>query len=64
MYKDKPLVFLDLPQEIFDAEKSGVSKSRPAEAKVIMDEVVKVLKKDPNKSIGIITFYRKKKASK
>jgi superfamily I DNA and/or RNA helicase len=59
MYKDKPLVFLDLPQEIFDAEKSGVSKSRPAEAKVIMDEVVKVLKKDPNKSIGIITFYRK-----
>ena len=45
MYKDKPLVFLDLPQETFDAEKSGVSKSRPAEAKVIMDEVVKVLKK-------------------
>ena len=59
MYKDKPLVFLDLPQATFDAEKSGVSKSRPAEAKVIMDEVVKVLKKDPNKSIGIITFYRK-----
>ena len=59
MYKDKPLVFLDLPQAIFDAEKSGVSKSRPAEAKVIMDEVVKILKKDPNKSIGIITFYRK-----
>ena len=59
MYKDKPLVFIDLPQETFDAEKSGVSKSRPAEAKVIMDEVVKVLKKDPNKSIGIITFYRK-----
>lgn len=59
MYKDKPLVFLDLPQATFDAEKSGVSKSRPAEAEVIMDEVVKVLKKDPNKSIGIITFYRK-----
>lgn len=59
MYQDKPLVFLDMPQATFDAEKSGVSKSRPAEAKVIMDEVVKVLKKDPNKSIGIITFYRK-----
>lgn len=59
MYKDKPLVFLDMPQATFDAEKSGVSKSRPAEAKIIMDEVVKVLKKDPNKSVGIITFYRK-----
>lgn len=59
MYKDKPLVFLDMPQATFDAEKSGVSKSRPAEAKIIMEEVVKVLKKDPNKSVGIITFYRK-----
>lgn len=59
MYNDKPLVFLDMPQATFDAEKSGVSKSRPAEAKVIMDEVVKVLNKDPNKSVGIITFYRK-----
>ncbi len=59
MYQDKPLVFLDMPQATFDAEKSGISKSRPAEAKLIMDEVSKVLKKDPNKSIGIITFYRK-----
>lgn len=59
MYNEKPLVFLDMPQATFEAEKSGQSKSRPAEAKVIMDEVVKVLKKDPEKSVGIITFYRK-----
>lgn len=59
MYKNKPLVFLDMPQSTFDAEKSGISKSRPAEAKLIMEEVVKVLKKNPSKSVGIITFYRK-----
>ena len=59
IYQDKPLVFLDMPQATFDAEKSGISKSRPAEAKLIMDEVSKILKKDSNKSIGIITFYRK-----
>ena len=59
MYKNKPLVFLDMQIDKFGAEKSGISKYRPAEADFIMKEVAKALKKDSKKSIGIITFYRK-----
>ena len=59
MYSDKPLVFLDLRREKFGAETSGLSKSRPSEVELILQEVSKVLKKDISKSVGIITFYKR-----
>ena len=59
MYNNKPLVFLDMPQDKFGAEQPGVSKCRQCEAEFILKEVVKVLNKNKAKSIGIITFYRK-----
>ena len=57
LYNDKPLVFIDLPRELFGSEEKGQSKARKSEAEFVIKEVAKVLQKDSAKSVGIITFY-------
>ncbi len=59
MYNDSPIAWINLNKNKFGMEQGGHSKYRESEAKRIIDEVKKVLNKDPKKTIGIISFYRK-----
>ena len=52
----KPLTFVNIPISK-GSESNGVSKSRQAEADVIVKDVRNILKVAPDASIGIITFY-------
>ena len=52
----KPLTFVNIPISK-GSESNGVSKSRKAEADVIVKDVRNILKVAPDASIGIITFY-------
>lgn len=61
LYDNKPLAFFNMDISTFDPEKNGKSKSREDEVIFILKEVVKVLKADSSKSIGIITFYSKQR---
>lgn len=58
MYNEKPMVWLDVSQKRFGAELGGRSKHRPAEATTIIRETRKILQNDPDKKIGMISFYK------
>ena len=57
LYNNKPLVFLDLPKNKFEAESRQQSISREKEAEFVIREVKKLFDIDSSKSVGIITFY-------
>lgn len=59
LYNDKPIAWIDLNKDKYGMETGGRSKCREKEAERILQEIRKVLKKDPQKTIGIISFYKK-----
>ncbi len=59
MYNDKPVAWINMPKGVYGQEEGRISKYRECEAKKIVEEIREVLKKDPNKKIGVISFYRK-----
>ncbi|SHK77684.1 AAA domain-containing protein [Anaerocolumna jejuensis DSM 15929] len=59
MFHDKPLVWIDADKNHFGLEEGRRSKYRPQEAKLLVDEVKSVLKIDMNKTVGVISFYKK-----
>lgn len=59
MYNDQPIAWINLDKNHYGMENGKRSKYREKEAEVILEEVRKVFKKDPKKTIGIISFYKK-----
>lgn len=59
LFKDKPLVWIDADKNHFGLEEGKRSKIRPLEADLVIDKIKNVLKIDPSKSIGVISFYKK-----
>jgi superfamily I DNA and/or RNA helicase len=59
MYENKPLVWIDADKNHYGLEEGRRSKFRPMEADLLIEQVKNVLKKDPNKTIGVISFYKK-----
>lgn len=59
LYNDQPIAWINLDKNRYGMEEGRKSKSRPKEAKRIIQEVRKILNKDPRKSIGIISFYKR-----
>jgi len=63
LYKDKALAWIDVPiSEKTPAETPGISKSRACEIEIIVSELRKILDKNQQYSIGVITFYSKQAA--
>ena len=59
MYNNSPVAWIDLDKNKYGLEDKGRSKSRNCEAKRIVSEIKKVFSKNPKKTVGVITFYRK-----
>ena len=59
MYNNQPIAWINLDKNKYGMESGGHSKFRDSEAKRVVEETRKVLAKDPKKTVGIITFYRK-----
>ena len=59
MYNNQPVAWINLDKNKFGMEAGGQSKYRESEAKRVVEETRKVLAKDPKKTVGIISFYRK-----
>lgn len=59
LYNNSPVAWIDLNKNIYGMEDGRKSKFRNSEAKRIINEIKIVLKKDPLKTIGVITFYKK-----
>ena len=59
LYNNSPVVWIDLNKNKYGMEEGRQSKFRSSEAKCIITEIKKVLNKDPNKTIGVISFYKK-----
>lgn len=63
LYDNKPLAWIDLPAgDPFRYEASGRSKSRPDEVTTVIDELKKILPRNRDYEVGIITFYAKQAA--
>lgn len=59
-YSGKVAVSINIPNIKGSEEKAfGGSTYRPIEARKIVEEAKEILDNDPNKSVGIITFYRR-----
>lgn len=58
LYNNQPIAWINLDKNHYGMETGRRSKRRVREADRIIEEVKKVLKIDPKKSIGIISFYR------
>ena len=59
IYDDKPLVWIDANKNHYGLEEGKRSKFRPMEADLLIEQVKNVLKRDPSKTIGVISFYKK-----
>lgn len=59
LYNDQPIAWINADKNHYGMEDGKRSKWREKEAKKIIEEVKKVLKTDPGKSVGIISFYKK-----
>jgi len=58
MYNNSPIAWINLDKNKFGMEEGRRSKARTKEAVRIIQEVRKILNKDPKKTIGIISFYK------
>ena len=58
MYNNSPIAWINLDKNRFGMEEGRRSKARTKEAVRIIQEVRKILNKDPKKTIGIISFYK------
>lgn len=58
MYNDSPIAWINLDKNKYGMEEGRRSKARTKEAVRIVQEARKILNKDPNKTIGIISFYK------
>lgn len=58
LYENKSMVWINLDRGHFRQEQGKISKFREPEAKVVVDHARNILKIDPNKTIGIIAFYK------
>ena len=59
LYEDKPLVWIDADKNHFGLDEGKRSKIRPLEADLVIEQIKIVLKINPSKSIGLISFYKK-----
>ena len=59
LYENKPLVWIDTDKNHFGLEEGRRSKIRPLEADLVIEQIKDVLKINPSKSIGVISFYKK-----
>ena len=59
MYENKPLVWIDADKNHYGIEEGRRSKKRPLEADLIIEQIKNVLKIDPAKTVGVISFYKK-----
>lgn len=59
MYENKPIAWINADKNRYGMEEGKRSKSRSKEAERIIVEVKEVLKRSPNKTIGVISFYKK-----
>lgn len=59
MYNDCPVAWINMPRLKYGAEEGRQSKYRDCESKRILEEIREILKKNPHKQIGIISFYRR-----
>lgn len=59
LFGDKPLVWIDADKNHFGLEDGKRSKIRPLEADLVIEHIKNVLKIDPTKTIGVISFYKK-----
>ena len=63
LYANKPLAWIDMPAgDRFRYEAPGQSKSRPDEVSAVIDELKKILPRNRDYEVGIITFYAKQAA--
>lgn len=60
LYNNCPIAWLDVLND-HSGENPGLSKARPAEIQVILDEVAKISEIDSKVGIGIITFYSRQR---
>lgn len=59
MYNNQPVAWINLDKNKYGMEAGRHSKYRESEAKRVVEETRKVLAKDPKKTVGVISFYRK-----
>lgn len=59
LYEDKPLVWINADKNHFGLDEGKRSKIRPLEADLVIEQIKNVLKINPSKSIGVISFYKK-----
>ena len=61
IYKNKPIVWIDVNKKKYGVESHGRSKCRESEAKILLDNLKAVISEHNEARIGVITFYRKQK---
>ena len=62
LYDNKAVAWLDMKKSVFGFETEGQSKSRNCEVDQIEEELKKILVKNDEFKVGIITFYSKQKS--
>ncbi|MBS4024148.1 MAG: AAA family ATPase [Clostridia bacterium] len=61
LFDNKPIVWIEVSKQKYGIETGGRSKEREKEAVLLMENVIKVLRKNDEVKVGVITFYVKQK---